>query len=174
MKPRKSPSKLARPKQAVLRTTEDQAAANAGKAGDCRCPHCDSSRTVHWGSAHGLPRYRCMSCRHTFNVLTKTTLARLRNKARWLTYVGTMVEKKSVRESASTCGVSASTAYRWRHRFLDCPPEQRAKILIAMIGTQPHAAKLAGASKAASVESLNGADLSGYMDLLPVLLSWLI
>ena len=31
-----------------------------------RCPHCQSDRTVRWGAAHGLPRYRCVSCKRTF------------------------------------------------------------------------------------------------------------
>ena len=27
-----------------------------------RCPHCDATHLIRWGSAHGLPRYRCTTC----------------------------------------------------------------------------------------------------------------
>ena len=46
------------------------------------CPHCQSDNITHWGAAHGFPRYRCGNCGRTFNILTKTPLARLRNKER--------------------------------------------------------------------------------------------
>src|SRR5580704_12103273 len=42
------------------------------------CPHCGGGESVGWGRAHGLERYRCKVCRHTFNAATKTPLARLR------------------------------------------------------------------------------------------------
>lgn len=99
------------------------------------CPHCASDQTVRWGAAHGLPRFRCLTCRRTFNSLTNTPLARLRNKERWLTYVGTMFEGKSIRRSAAACAVSATTSARWRQRLTNCTAEQRAKILGAIIAT---------------------------------------
>ena len=43
------------------------------------CPHCASVNVQRWGTAGGLPRYRCGGCRRTFNPLTGTSLARLRN-----------------------------------------------------------------------------------------------
>ena len=41
-----------------------------------RCPHCDTTHLIRWGSAHGLPRYRCTRCGHTCNALTGSPLAR--------------------------------------------------------------------------------------------------
>jgi transposase-like protein len=132
------------------------------------CPHCDSDHTVHWGTAHSFPRYRCGSCRRTFNILTNTPLARLRNKDRWLTYVGTMLEGKSLRTSAATCGVSLTTAFRWHHRFLECSAEQRARILGAIIGAHS-SAPISGLS-----EEGDAAGLAWGRELLPVLLSWFL
>ncbi len=134
-----------------------------------QCPRCLSDRTVHWGAAYGVPRYRCKSCKHTFNLLTNTPLARLRHKKRWLTYVGTMVERKSVRKSAAACGVSATTSFRWHQRFLSCSVDQRVKILSAIVGTYSNAPALAGLS-----ENAAATELSWCKELLPVILSWIL
>src|SRR4030065_259540 len=48
------------------------------------CPHCSAERVVKNGSADGLQRYKCRSCRKTFNALTGTPLAPLRVKGKWL------------------------------------------------------------------------------------------
>lgn len=82
------------------------------------CPHCDSVEYHRHGFAHGLQRYRCKRCKKTFNSLTGTPLARLRNKENWLRYLTAVSESKTVRESAALAGVHRNTAFRWRHRFL--------------------------------------------------------
>jgi len=133
------------------------------------CSHCQSERTVHWGAAHGLPRYPCLACKRTFNILTKTPLARLRNKERWLTYVGTMFERKSIRKSAEACAVSATTSSRWRHRFLSCTADQRAQVLIAIVAAYSSAPALA-----ANPQDSSAANLPWCKDLLPVVLSWFL
>jgi hypothetical protein len=124
---------------------------------------------VRWGAAHGLPRYRCVSCRRTFNALTNTPLARLRNKERWLTYVGTMFEGRSIRGSAAACAVSAATSSRWRQRFMNCTVEQRAKLLAMVVAAYSNPPQFIGAA-----EDIDSATLSGCKDLLPVILSWLV
>lgn len=134
-----------------------------------RCPHCQSDHTVRWGAAHGFPRYRCSVCARTFNLLTKTPLARLRNKNRWLTYVGTLVERKSIRKSAAACGVSATTSSRWHQRFLSCSADERARILGAIVGTYSSAPALTGLS-----DEAGAANLAWVRELLPVILSWLL
>lgn len=122
-----------------------------------------------WGAAHGTPRYRCKSCKHTFNALTKTPLARLRYKKRWLTYVGTMIENKSVRESAATCGVSATTSSRWHRRFLDCSSSQRVRLLGTVAGAYSSAPILATSESAGVAEKL-----WWCRELLPMILSWIL
>src|SRR4051794_19963204 len=60
-----------------------------------RCPHCAATALQRWGHASGLRRYRCTTCRKTFNALTGTSwrgcarrngtsLARLRKREGWL------------------------------------------------------------------------------------------
>ncbi|HET7763540.1 MAG TPA: hypothetical protein VFK92_00435 [Burkholderiales bacterium] len=143
--------------------------ARAARAQRLPCPHCASDHSVRWGSAHGLPRYRCIDCKRTFNLLTNTPLAHLRNRERWLTYVGTMFEGRSIRGSAAACAVSAATSSRWRQRFMNCTAEQRAKLLAAIVAAYSGSPGLIGGS-----EEMNSANLTWCKDLLPVVLSWLV
>src|SRR5271165_5884820 len=82
------------------------------------CPHCDCRDVAPWGTASALPRYRCKTCRRTFNALTKTPLARLRMKDKWVMQVEAMIDGVSIAKAAKRCDVDDKTAFRWRHRFL--------------------------------------------------------
>jgi transposase-like protein len=82
------------------------------------CPRCQSNDVKRWGRANNLQRFRCFSCGKTFNPLTGTPLAHLRNKDRWLTMASALKQGLPLRRTADKCGVSLTTAFRWRHRFL--------------------------------------------------------
>ena len=96
------------------------------------CPKCGHDQIAHWGFASGLQRYRCTTCKITFNSLTGTPLARLRHKDKWLEYAQQMTEGKSVRKSAKACDVHRNTSFRWRHRFLALPREHKATNLVGI------------------------------------------
>ena len=83
------------------------------------CPHCGGREVTLWGKASGVPRYRCTSCGRTFNALTKTPLAHLRKKDKWLEQAGALIDGASVSKAAERCDVAYTTAFRWRHRFLE-------------------------------------------------------
>jgi transposase-like protein len=86
--------------------------------GSRRCIYCGTEAPYRHGSAHGLKRYRCRSCKRTYNALTNTPLARLRHKGVWLHYLRTLAQSATVRKAAERVGVHRNTAFRWRHRFL--------------------------------------------------------
>ena len=86
-----------------------------------RCPSCACEPYYRHGQANGLQRYRCRACSRTYNDLSGTPLARLRLREKWLDYLGTVLDSKSVRAAASEIGVHRNTAFRWRHRFLERP-----------------------------------------------------
>ncbi|MEK7153728.1 MAG: IS1595 family transposase, partial [Patescibacteria group bacterium] len=90
------------------------------------CPHCGNTQLYRWGLSCGLQRYRCRQCHHTFNALTHTPLARLRHKDKWLTYSQALIDGISVRKAASYCDVAKNTSFKWRHRFLQAPAQQKA------------------------------------------------
>lgn len=85
------------------------------------CPKCGATLVVRNGQANGLQRYKCRGCSVTFNALTGTALARLRNRACWLAHCQALQDGLSVRKAAVQVGVHRTTAFRWRHRFLQCP-----------------------------------------------------
>jgi transposase-like protein len=90
-----------------------------------QCPHCQCERSVSRGTSNGLRRFCCTACGKTFNALTGTPLARLRKKDRWLEFGEALSEGDTVKESAERCGVAASTAFRWRHRFLGAAKSEK-------------------------------------------------
>src|SRR5579864_529717 len=92
------------------------------------CPHCAGREVVGWGRSDGLLRYRCKSCRRTFNALTKTPMAHLRKKEKWLVHAQAMIEGRSLAKTAELCGVHPTTAFRWRHRFLRAPADEASNV----------------------------------------------
>jgi len=93
------------------------------------CPHCASVELYRHGLVSGLQRYYCKSCHKTFNALTGTPQARLREKPKWLNYLAAMAQSLTVRQSASDSGVHRNTGFRWRHRFLSWITRDRPSTL---------------------------------------------
>lgn len=87
------------------------------------CPHCGGRRILRWGFFRGSQRYRCRQCGRTFNALTGTRYARLRSAELWLDYRAAVVAQLSIRRAADHCGISVSTALRWRRRIGPVPDE---------------------------------------------------
>ena len=90
------------------------------------CPHCHTAGLTRWGSAHGLPRYRCSACGRTSNVLTGSPLAHLRQRDRWLRFAQALIDGVSIRRAAAQCAIHKNTALRWRRRFLEAPAARQA------------------------------------------------
>ena len=97
------------------------------------CPHCNGAWVVRNGSASGLQRYKCRTCRRTFNTLTTTPLARLRLKRKWLQQQDVLVQGLSVNKAAAALDVAATTAFRWRHRFLQLAQAVKATALSGVV-----------------------------------------
>jgi transposase-like protein len=97
------------------------------------CPHCRGRDVVLWGKASALARYRCKSCGRTFNALTKTPLAHLRKKDKWVEHARAMIDGASISKTAERCDVDYTTAFRWRHRFLDSLSRDKPKALSGIV-----------------------------------------
>jgi hypothetical protein len=74
-----------------------------------------------------LARYRCKPCGVTFNALTGTPLAQLHKRALWAAHA--LVEGIALRKVAARIGIDLTTAFRWRHRFLQAPKALKAQRL---------------------------------------------
>lgn len=97
------------------------------------CPHCHGEHVVRNGHASGLQRYKCRSCARTFNALTRTPLARLRHKGKWQTQAEVLRQGLSVHRAAEQLQVAPSTAFRWRHRFLQLAQGIKARTLQGVV-----------------------------------------
>src|ERR1039458_1468781 len=86
---------------------------------DRQCPHCQTPGAENRGMARGLRRYRCKACGKSFNALTATPLSRLRHKDQWLAFGQSLAEGETIDQAAGRCAIAHSTAFRWRHRFLE-------------------------------------------------------
>jgi transposase-like protein len=97
------------------------------------CPHCAGRAIVAWGRSRGLSRFRCKTCGRTFNALTKTPMAHLRKRERWLEHARAMIAGQSLAKTAERCGVHPTTAFRWRHRFLGAPAADKPRMLSGLV-----------------------------------------
>jgi len=95
-------------------------------AGNPVCPKCQSSSLHKWGVVSGIQRYRCKDCGRSFNALTGTSMARLRKKELWLEYSKALADSLSLSKAAERCGIDRTTAFRWRHRFLQTSSQSQA------------------------------------------------
>jgi len=95
-------------------------------AGSPVCPQCRSGSIHKWGIVSGIQRYRCKDCGRSFNALSGTSMARLRKKELWLEYSKTLADSLSLSKAAERCGIDRTTAFRWRHRFLQATNRSKA------------------------------------------------
>lgn len=89
------------------------------------CPHCMSAHVQRWGKESTLQRYRCGACHRTFNALTGSPLAGLKRRDAWVFYAQALIEGASVRAAARQAGIHRTTSFRWRHRLLQLPAQER-------------------------------------------------
>jgi transposase-like protein len=102
-------------------------------AADPRCGHCQSESFGTWGHANDLRRYKCKSCRRTFNALTGTPLAQLHRRDAWLDYARALVERVSLRKAAEIADICLETSFRWRHRFLKIGKNKRPSAVSGIV-----------------------------------------
>lgn len=92
------------------------------------CPHCKNHSVVRFGKYAvktrtgevSRQRYRCKTCRQTFNDLTNTPLQRTRRPHIWVRFIECMIEGFSLRKSAEQLNdeVTHVTLFYWRHKIL--------------------------------------------------------
>jgi transposase-like protein len=100
---------------------------NSRKVNHQRCPNCQFEELNKWGKKGGVQRYRCKGCGKTCNALTGSPLARLGHRETWAEFALTMKDGLSTKEAGEICGVEPKTAFRWRHRWLRLPCDDKGK-----------------------------------------------
>lgn len=97
------------------------------------CPHCRHRKLKSAGSKGGRKRFKCVGCSKTFNAFTGTPLAGLHKPDVFLDNARGMIEGITIRKTADMLGCSVSTAFRWRHRFLESVQEKQPKALQGVV-----------------------------------------
>jgi transposase-like protein len=79
------------------------------------CPRCRARKTVYDGTdtTDGLPFFHCGGCRHRFNRLTGTPLARLRLEDKVETFFNLASQQVSVAEAARRLAIKSETVRHW-------------------------------------------------------------
>lgn len=98
-----------------------------------KCPHCHSKELKSAGSKKGRKRFRCKSCGKSFNGLTGTPLGGLHNADKFMANARHMLASNTVRNTAAALGVHKTTAFRWRHRFLEAISQMQPDQLGGMV-----------------------------------------
>jgi len=111
---------------------ETTALIEARFADKATCPHCQGEGQK-WGFAAGLRRYRCRSCKTSFNALTRTPLANLKKRDKLAAYGQAMADGLSLRKAARRVGIDLTTAFDWRHRLLKLPTRDKPKKLEGVV-----------------------------------------
>lgn len=93
------------------------------------CPDCQGSHIVKNGMARGLQRYLCRGCGRTFSALSRSPLSGLHKRQLWLAHTQALGAGLSIPQVAKQLGIAWSTAFRWRHRFLQLPSQLQARQL---------------------------------------------
>ncbi len=82
------------------------------------CPHCDSLKYTKDGrEKSGVQRYRCSSCKRSFNPYTGTWLAKINKKELIVPYLKLMTQGLSLEKTRKALNINKKTAFDWRHKI---------------------------------------------------------
>jgi transposase-like protein len=91
-----------------------------------QCPNCGSDEIVGHGAYKNRKRFRCKTCKKTFNDLTNTPFSGIHHIDKIPIYLNEMMSGQSIRNSAATTEISPSTSFIWRHKFLNIFKEAKS------------------------------------------------
>ena len=82
------------------------------------CSHCNSTQVIKFGTFSGKKRFRCKSCKKTFNELTGTSISCVKKKHLWEKFIKLLLEGKSIRSISTELKLNTHTIFDWRHKVL--------------------------------------------------------
>lgn len=98
------------------------------------CPHCESKLFIRYGcTAKGHQRFKCKACKSTFSTLTGTSLCGMRLEEKWQQYSDGMWCTTKLRQAARELGINLKTAWKWRHKLLTKPKQDRQRALAGIV-----------------------------------------
>jgi transposase-like protein len=82
------------------------------------CPHCQSSDIYGHGTYRGRGRYKCKTCKKTFNDNTGTAIDGIKKVTEFQSYINLLMTSISLQKAADKLDVNVSTVFTWRHKLL--------------------------------------------------------
>ena len=84
------------------------------------CPHCTSSRIIHYGSVKGSKRYKCNDCKRSFGNYSHTIYSGIKKKDKFLLFKNIMLTEGAIplRTMCKRVGISVQTSFDWRHKLI--------------------------------------------------------
>lgn len=82
------------------------------------CPHCNSDEIVGHGNYQNRKRYKCRTCKKTFNDLTGTSVSHIHKKDEFHSYLHCIANNLTLRDAAKQVGISLKTSFLWRHKII--------------------------------------------------------
>jgi len=86
-----------------------------------QCPHCGSGGAIKWGrDRRGLQRFQCRGegCGKHFTPVSDTCLSGMRMPEKWVPFVASLADRRSLEKIGLAIGISRKTAFAWRRRLL--------------------------------------------------------
>ncbi len=83
------------------------------------CPYCNSDKIIGHGKYRGRQRYKCKSCRKTFNDISCSPMAGTHHPNKWGKYIQYISRGTTLPKIAKELGIHISTAFYWRHKLLN-------------------------------------------------------
>ncbi len=96
------------------------------------CIYCEGEHVVKNGKRKdGTQRYLCRSCGRSFIPTSRSIMSGTRKRlAVWGRYLRCMMDRKTLKKASEECGISAATAFAWRHKILDALHELSDKVYL--------------------------------------------
>lgn len=90
------------------------------KTSGYECPYCSGKAVKNGKNVAGHQMYRCKDCGKNFTANTCTPLQRTRkNSSTWRTFLEMLLMDATINELTGRCGISQTTAFRWRNKVFD-------------------------------------------------------
>ena len=82
------------------------------------CPHCKSTSYCKNGKDKGSRKYKCKDCKRGFTEYAGTWINGIHRKHLIPSFMKTLETNLSLIKSAKEVGISETTSFNWRHKFL--------------------------------------------------------
>jgi len=97
------------------------------------CLHCCNTDIYGHGTYRGRSRYKCKSCKKTFNERTRTAMDGIKKVSEFQAYLNLLIDSVSIRKTAKKLDLNISTVFSWRHKLLSALSTKNGSPFIGIV-----------------------------------------